>query len=207
MDIERLKRYLKNIAKTKSLDDNELEAAIWLAGCELAHHIDIPELQESSTITIVSGTPNYDINPNLKLDRILAAVFMGSTQKAPLEEKDRRSYLWYYRGQATSGKPFCFTYWKKQIWLYKIPDETGTLYFDFQKVLTDPTILDDNYTYLIYRLSKRNLFDEDSNMWVKQERLAMRAIRGFKGRVRPYKDQMELSEHQRRKVQELNELY
>jgi hypothetical protein len=162
-------------------------------------------LQDSSTITVTSTTPSYEISDALKLDRILSAVFVGDTKKSVLEEIDMRSYDWLYRSVAANGTPSKFAYWEKKMWLYKIPDESGTIYFRFQKMLQTLDVIGDNLIHLMYQLAKRNIFDDVPNEWIRHDRLVVRAMRTFKGRVRPYKDKMEIGEHRRARAKNLTE--
>lgn len=205
MDVERLKRYLKTIRTERKLDNNALDGAIWLAANELAHYVDIPSLQGSGTLTIVSSTPSYEIEGAKKLDRILSAVFVGDTKKSVLDEWDMRSYDWLYRSVAASGTPSKFAYWEEKMWLYKIPDESGTVYYRYQKMLETTDVIGDNLVHLMYQLAKRNIFDDNPNEWIRHDKLVQRAIRTFKGRVRPYKSKMEISDHRRGRAQDLTE--
>lgn len=207
MDVAKLKRYLKTVQTDRALKDPTLDGAIWLAANELAHYVDIPSLQGSGTLTIASGTPNYEISDAKKLDRILSAVFVGDTKKTPLEETDMRRYDWLYRGKAVNGTPTEFAYWEKQMWLYRIPDETGTVYYRYQKMLTTIGVIGDNLIHLMYQLSKRNIFDDDPNEWIRHDRLVQRAMRTFKGRVRPYKNQMEIGAYRRQRAKSLTERF
>lgn len=207
MDVAKLKRYLKTVQTDRVLKDPTLDGAIWLAANELAHYVDIPSLQGSGTLTVVSATPNYEISDAKKVDRILSAVFVGDTKKTPLEETDMRRYDWLYRGKATSGTPTEFAYWEKQMWLYRIPDESGTVYYRYQKMLTTIDVIGDNLIHLMYQLSKRNIFDNDPNEWIRHDRLVQRAMRTFKGRVRPYKNQMEIGAYRRQRAKSLTERY
>lgn len=205
MDVEKLKRYLKTIRTERKLGDTALDGAIWLAANELAHYVDIPSLHGSGTLIIVSSTPSYAIEGAKKLDRILSAVFVGDTKKSALEETDMRTYDWFYRGQATNGTPTKFAYWENKMWLYRIPDKSGTVYYRYQKMLETVDVIGDNLVHLMYQLAKRNIFDDNPNEWIRHDKLVQRAIRTFKGRVRPYKSKMEISDHRRGRAEALTE--
>ena len=207
MDIEGLKTDLRSVNTKRALSDPAVKGAIRLAGYELAHHLDLPELNQSGTIPVTASTPNYNVAESYKLDRITSATFQTSTKKATLGETDIRTYDALYRGMGTEGMPYTFSYFNGEIWLYYIPDTNGTLYIRTQRIMEDVKDLGDNYYPLIYQLAKRNLFDDDPGKWAAHDRIVTRLIGSFKGRVRPYKSAFELSVHRGNRVKGLNERY
>ena len=212
MDLDQLKKDLKHLERFRLpegrvLNDPELDAAIRLAGYELAHYLDVPELNWSDSVTVSANTPNYNVNAGEKLDRITVATFQTSTKKTSLRETDIRSYDGYYRGEGKSGFPVMFCFYQDQVWLYKIPDTNGTLYLRGQLIIEDVAHLRDNYYPLIYQLTKRNLYDENTSEWFTHDKIAMRLIRSFKGRVRPYKSQFEPSIYRLQRTSKLSQEY
>jgi len=207
MDIDRLKTDLRAVNIKRALNEQSLNGAIRLAGYELAHHLDLPELNQSGTITVTASTPNYAVSETHKLDRITSAVFQTSTKKSCLDEIDIRTYDHHYRGVGTEGMPYLFCYFEGEIWLYYIPDTSGTVYFRSQRVMEDVKNLKDNYYPLVYQLAKRNLFDDQPTEWAEHDKIVTRMVNSFKGRVKPYKSAFELSPHKRDRVKGLNERY
>lgn len=210
MDIAELKSDLKALSIGKSLEDYIIDIAVKKAGFDLAWHLDIPELQLSHTITVVSGTAEYDAEfVNMQsIDRILSAVFVGGTNlRQPLDEVDIRSFDRDYYGYGTTGTPYKFAFFKDQIWLYYVPNVSGTVYLRLQKVFSDWSNLRENYYPLVFALAKRNLVEEKSEEWQILNREVYQLISSFKGRVRPYKTGMETSAHRAYRQNQLNNLY
>jgi len=209
MDIETLKKDLKALSISKTFEDGIVDIAIQKAGKDLAWHLDIPELQVSHTITVVSGTAEYDAKfvNSQGIDRITSAVFVGGTNiRQPLDEVDIRTFDASYYGYATTGTPYQFAFFKDQIWLYYIPNISGTVYLRLQKIFTDFINLRENYYPLVFALTKRNLMEEKSPEYNILDMEANRLMSSFKGRVRPYKAGMELSAHRAYRMYGLNNL-
>ena len=208
MNIDQLKEDLKVLSIAKQLEEATLIAAIRKAGFDLAWHLDIPELNVSDTITVVSGTVDY--TPALTLggdiDRITSAVFVGSVRQ-PLNLIDINSFDIDYRGVANTGTPYECVFYENKIWLYYIPSSSGTVYLRLQKIFNSFEELRESYYPVVFALAKRNLVEEKSIERQVLEREVLRLISTFKGRVRPYKAGFELSRHRGQRVYNLNNLY
>jgi len=212
MNKTQLKIDLRNLEPNKVIPDEKLEGALRLAGYELAHLIDIPELQASDDFDVVSGTANYDLGlTGAGLDRITVAHFVTGTTEGLLEEVDIRTFDKGYRGEGTTGTPYMFCYHGGEMWLYYIPDTSGTVYYRYQTPYENLEMLGDNYYPLIYTLARRNLSDPseggEANEWMVWDREAKLLIKTFKGRVSPYKPAFEITSYRAQRQIELNNLY
>ncbi len=216
MDTEKLKDNLTNLTPGKDLPAEAVTSAIILAGQEMAWLIDIPELNYSGDpLTVVSGTVDYALTPSTGevIDRITSAVFVGSS-KSVLNIIDINSYDADYRGQATSGTPYECCFYDKKLWLYYIPNSSGSVYYRAQSVFNDFSNLAENYQPLVFQLTKRTLLTSLSsadpgryNAEIQVcDKLVDRFLSTFKTRVRPYKAGFEIDPHRAERVRRLNAL-
>ena len=197
MNINRLKTDLKALSITKQLDDVAIDSAIHKAGMDLAWHIDISELNVSATITVVSGTVDYEptVATGGDIDRITSAIFVGSGLKQPLNLIDINTFYADYYGAGGTGTPYECVFYENKLWLYYIPNLSGTVYLRMQKVFNTLQDLGENYYSIVFVLAKMNLVEEKSKEREILERERNRLISTYKGRVRPYKQGFELSPH------------
>lgn len=208
MNISQLTEDLKVLSIAKTLEDPTIASAIRKAGFDLAWHLDIPELNISDTVTVVSGKVDYipELTTGEEIDRITSAVFVGNV-KQPLNPIDINTFDADYRGVGNSGTPFEYVFYENKIGLYYIPSSDGIVYLRMQKVFNSFEGLRESYYPVVFALAKRNLVDEKSIERQVLERDVQRLISTFKGRVRPYKQGFELSPHRTQRVQGLSGLY
>jgi len=212
LDTSTLHKDLKNLFSDLSIDDPRLQVAEKAAFLTMAHFIDLPDAQDSGSQAITSGTPNYDLtlSGTNQVDRITSAVFVASSVKQPLEDWNIRQYQYAYRGLAETGTPSAFCYYNDQLWLYKIPNLSGTVYFTCQHVLTDLTDFPDNYYPLMVALVEMHIYrpttPEGAAMYDRAYRKAKDLIKSFKGRMHPLKTEMEKTTYRTNRIEDLNTL-
>jgi hypothetical protein len=213
MDSTTFFQELQSLMAGKVKDKKQLQAAAKAAFLMMAHYIDLPGAEASGMITVTSGTAAYDVTdatmtpPNVDVDRITAAVFVGSTVQQPLVDWNIRQYYHHYYGQsssARSGKPIAYCFHNGQFLLYKNPDESGSIYFSCQRVLQDIIEFTDNYHPLMLELTKLHLADPGSEVWGTAWHQAKNLIKSFKGKMHPKKALMEMGTHRSQRVVDLN---
>lgn len=215
MDTATLYKDLKNLFFHLQIAPERIQAAAKAAFLEMAHYIDLPDAQDfPEDVTVVSGTPNYDVTlaSGSDMDRITSAVFVSGTTRQILDDSwTERVYQHHYRGLAVAGTPFACCYFKDQLWLYHIPNLSGTVYLTCQSVVTDLTDFPDNYYPLMIALVAKNLFRTSSEpegvaIFLRATQDARDLIKSFKGRMHPKKIVMEQSSHRANRVRVLNSL-
>ena len=208
MDINSFHRDLKLLVPELKIKDNRLRAAEKAAFLTMAHHIDLPDAQDSGNVTISSSTPNYELEltGNKTVDRITSAVFVSGTTKQPLEDWNIRTYQYSYRGVGTSGVPYAFCYYNDELWLYYIPNLSGTVYFTCQHVVTELTDFPDNYLPLMFELVCKQLFKRGTPEWLSARREGNTLIKSFKSRMHPIKTGMEKTTYRTQRIRDLNSL-
>lgn len=207
MNTDTLKADLRNLFPKKVVSDHRLTSIIKGSFLEMAHHLDLPDAEDfPDDVTVVSGTPNYDVtlSSGKNVDRITSAVFVSGTTKQVLTDWNMRLYQHAYRGSATTGTPYAFCFYKRQLWLYYIPDLGGTVYLTCQHVLTDLTSFPDNYYPLMETLVTCRVYDKGSREWMAAYRAKKDLIKSFKGRMHPKKVEMEKSLYRSLRIQDLN---
>ncbi len=189
------------------VDEDRLTAAEKAAFLTMAHYIDLPDAEDKGSQAVTSATPNYTISTDSgkDIDRITSVVWVGSNNYN-LIDLNIREYQFLYRGTATTGEPDSYCYYNGQIWLYPIPDESGTIYFSCQIVVTSLTSFPDNYYPLMLALIKKNLLKEGSGEWYWAYREARDLIKSFKTRMHPKKRGMEMGTYRSARIQDLNNL-
>lgn len=215
MDTDTLYKDLRNLFYHLQVASERLQAATKAGFLEMAHHIDLPDAQDfPEDITVVSGTPNYDVTlaSGSDMDRITSAVFVSGTTRQILDDSwTERTYQHHYRGLAETGTPSACCYFKDQLWLYKIPNLSGTVYLTCQSVVSDLTDFPDNYFPLMVALVAKHLFRTSSEpegiaIYLRADRDARNLIKSFKGRMHPKKIAMEKSSYRAQRVRDLNTL-
>jgi len=208
MNVTTFRKDVQNLLADLRIKDPRMQAAEKAAFLKMAHHIDLPDAEDSGSVTITSGTPNYDLElgSGKDIDRITGAVFVGSSVKQPLTDWNSRTYLHAYRGLATTGTPYAFSYYNNQLWLYYIPNLSGTVYFNCQHVVTDLTDFPDNYYPLMVELIQTFIYKRGTSEWWSAYRAGKDLMKSFKDRMHPKKVVIELSGHRARRVKALNEL-
>lgn len=215
MNTATLKKDLKNLFSHFQLDPERLQAAAKAGFLEMAHYIDLPDAQaHPDDITVVSGTPNYDITlaTGEDMDRITSAVFVSGTTRQILGDSwTIRTYQHHYRGLAGTGVPTECCYFNDELWLYKIPNLSGTVYLTCQSVVADLTDFPDNYFPLMVALVAKNLFrtstdPEGLGIYMRADRDRKDLIKSFKKRMHPKKMVMEKSTYRSQRIQNLNAL-
>lgn len=208
MNVDTFRGDIQKLLSGLSIKKNRMAAAEKAAFLRMAHHLDLPDAEDSGSVTITSGTPNYDLilGSGKDIDRITSAVFVASSVKKNLEDWNIRAYQFAYRGVATTGTPYAFCYYNDQLWLYYIPNLSGTVYFTCQHVVTDLTDFPDNYYPLMVALVKKEIFKDGSTEWWSAYRDAKDLLKSFKDRMHPKKAVMEMSSHRAKRVIALNEL-
>lgn len=215
MNTATLYKDLKNLFFHLEIADERLQAATKAAFLEMAHYIDLPDAQaHPDDITVVSGTPHYGVTlaGGGDLDRITSAVFVSGTTRQILGDSwTIRTYQHHYRGLAGTGVPSECCYFNDELWLYPIPNLSGTVYLTCQAVVTGLTDFPDNYFPLMVALVAKNLFRTSSDpagiaIYLRADRDRKDLIKSFKDRMHPKKSVMEQSTHRSRRVQRLNAL-
>lgn len=208
MDTTAFHNNIRKLLAHLALDEDRIVAAEKVAFLEMAHHIDLPDAENEGTITVVSGTPDYEpsLDNGHDIDRITSAVFVSGTTKQPLGHWGITSYQHNYRGLAVTGIPYGYCFHADKVWLYYIPNLSGTVYFTCQEVVTDLTDFPDNYYPLMVALIKEEIFDEGSREWWAAYQKAKDLLKSFKDRMRPKFEVMPMSTHRALRVRDLNEL-
>jgi len=215
MNTATLYKDLKNLFFHLQIADERLQAAAKAGFLEMAHYIDLPDAQDfPKDITVVSETPNYDLTltTGSAVDRITSAVFVSGTTRQILGDSwTERTYQHHYRGLAQTGVPSECCYFKDQLWLYKIPNLSGTIYTTCQSVVTDVTDFPDNYFPLMVALTAKHLFRTSEDpagiaIYLRADRDRKDLIKSFKKRMHPKKMVMEKSTYRSRRIQRLNSL-
>lgn len=206
---------LKNLFFHLQIAEERLQAAAKAGFLEMAHYIDLPDAQaHPDDVTVVSGTAHYSVTlaSGEDLDRITSAVFVSGTTRQPLGDSwTERTYQHHYRGIAGTGVPTECCYFNDELWLYKIPNLSGTVYLTCQSVVADLTDFPDNYFPLMVALTAKNLFRTNSDpegmgIYLRADRDRKDLIKSFKGRMHPKKMVMEQSTYRSLRVQRLNSL-
>lgn len=210
MDSKLFHSEITNLFSDQSFSPERLTAAEKAAYLELAHHVNIPEAEDTGTATVTSGTPNYTLSLTTgeDIDRLTAAVFVSGTTKNAMWEWKRREYLFKYRGEAESGTPYAWNFYKGQLWLYYIPDVSGTVYFDCQKVLMGITDFGENLYPVMLALTKKHLFraNKDSFDYASAKQEAKELIKSLKLKMSPIKSEIEQTLYRAQRIKDLNEL-
>lgn len=213
MNTATLYKDLKNLFYHLQVAPERLQVATKAAFLEMAHYIDLPDAQDfPEDITVVSGTPNYDVTlaSGSDMDRITSAVFVSGTTRQILEDSwTERVYQHHYRGLAGTGTPYACCYFKDQLWLYSIPNLSGTVYLTCQSVVTGLTDFPDNYYPLMIALTAKHLFRTSSEpegiaIYLRADRDARNLIKSFKQRMHPKKIVMPMSSYRAQRVKNLN---
>ena len=207
MNVETFRSDISTLLAGLAIKKKRLQAAEKAAFLKMAHHLDLPDAEDSGSVDIESGTPNYDLilGSGKDIDRITSAVFVGSGIKQPLDDWDIRAYQRAYRGVATTGTPKAFCYYNDQLWLYYIPNLSGTVYFTCQHVVTDLTDFPDNYYPLMVELVQTFIYKRGTGEWASAYRASKDLIKSFKDRMHPKKAVMEMNAHRANRMIALNE--
>jgi len=215
MNTATLYKDLKNLFFHLQIDDPRLQVATKAGFLEMGHYIDLPDAQaHPDDITVVSRTPNYDVTlaSGGDVDRITSAVFVSGTTRQILGDSwTEREYQYHYRGIAGTGVPSECCYFKDQLWLYKIPNLSGTVYLTCQSVVADLTDFPDNYFPLMVALVAKHLFRTSSEpegiaIYLRAVQDTKDLIKSFTGRMHPKKMVMEKSTYRSKRIQKLNAL-
>lgn len=208
MDTAEFKKNIRNLLAVLDIKTERIESAEKIAFLEMAHHLDLPDSEDSGSESVVSGTPNYSLtlDSGKDIDRITSVVFVSSSVKQPLMDWNIRTYQYAFRGSAISGTPYAFCFYNDELRLYYIPNLSGTVYFTCQHVITDLTDFPDNYYPLMVELTKKHIFETGSSGWWAATRAAKDLLKSFKDRMHPLKVTMEKSLHRTQRVQALNRL-
>jgi len=193
MDATTFHKDVRNILREYKLKDEVLTSAEKAAFLRMAHHIDLPDAEDAGSKAITSGTPNYSLtlDSGADIDRITSAVFVGSSVKQALEDWNIREYQHAYRAIATEGTPYAFCFYNDEMWLYYIPNFSGTVYFTCQNVVTDLTDFPDNYYPLMIALVKTHVFKSGTAEWWAAYRESKDLLKSFKDRMHPIRRTME----------------
>jgi len=208
MDATTFHRLVRSLLAEYELSEERLVSAEKAAFLRMAHHIDLPDAEDKGEVTITAATPNYilELDSGKDIDRITSAVFVAGSVKQPLDDLNIREYQFAYRGAADTGTPSAYCYYNDEMWLYKIPDLSGTVYFTCQHVLTDLTDFPDNYYPLMIALVKTHIFKSGSGEWWAAYRETKDLLKSFKQRMHPLKKTMEKTTYRALRIQDLNEL-
>jgi len=215
MNTATLYKDLKNLFFHLEIGDERIQAAVKAGFLEMAHYIDLPDAQaHPDDVTVVSGTPNYSVTLGAgeDMDRITSAVFVSGTTRQILGDSwTIRTYQHHYRGLAGTGVPTECCYFNDELWLYKIPNLSGTVYLTCQAVVTGLTDFPDNYFPLMVALVAKQLFRTSSEpegiaIYLRAVRDTKDLIKSFKGRMHPKKIVMEKSTYRALRIQRLNAL-
>jgi len=187
------------------VDEDRLSAAEKAAFLTMAHHLDLPDAEDGGSQAVTSGTPNYAIvtDSGDDVDRITSVVWVGSNN-IPLTDLNIREYQFLYRGDADTDEPDSYCYYNGELWLYPIPDESGTVYFTCQNVVVNINDFPDSYYPLMLALTKKNLMKEDSGGWYWTYREAKDLMKSFKMKMHPKKRGMEMGTYRALRIRDLN---
>lgn len=208
MDATSFHRLIRHLLAQYELSEERLVSAEKAAFLRMAHHIDLPDAEDSGEATITADTPNYvlELDSGKDIDRITSAVFVTGSTRQPLEDWNIREYQFAYRGAATTGTPYAYCYYNDHMWLYYIPEASGTVYFTCQHVLTDLSDFPDNYYPLMIALVKTHIFKSGSGEWWAAYRETKDLLKSFKQRMHPLKKVMEKTTYRAERIKALNEL-
>ena len=223
MNATQLHADIKNLLLDRRIDKVQLLSAEKAAFLTMAHFLDLPAAEMNGSFSTTSGTEKYDVTSATMdpvgetVDRITSAVWNGTSNKI-LNEIHIRKWMHSYYGLSSSnrtGTPSSICIYQDRFYLLKAPDETGTVYFTAQRVLSDITDFPDSYFPLMVELTKfhlaRSMKKDDPGVAVAEARLAWRnakqLIKSFKDRLWVKKDVVEMSTHRSERVKGLNELY
>jgi len=214
MNVDTFRKDVRNLFADFSIPDERIQVAEKAAFLEMAHYIDLPDAEDQGTVTVTSGTEHYTLtlDSGADVDRITGAVFVGTSVKSILEDSwTYRTYLHHRRGLAETGTPFACCFYNDELWLYYIPNLSGTVYFSCQQVVEDLTDFPDNYYALMIALTAKQMFrtritEAESIIYERSNRDARNLIKSFKKRMHPQKMVMEKSSYRANRIRALNSL-
>lgn len=218
MDAAQLHGDIQNLMFFRGLEAPQLTAAEKAAFLTMAHYLDLGPAEMSGSFTTTSGTPSYaltdaTVDPaSATIDRITAAVWNGSVYQ-PLSEIRIRKWMHNYYGLSTTdrtGTPEAICAHQGKFHLVRAPNETGTVYFTAQMVLTGIVDFPESYFPLMVELTKMHLARSTAEGSAEAQQcwyLAKQLIKSFKEQMWPKKDEVEQSTHRARRVQRLNSLF
>lgn len=174
IDKAQVKDTIKGLCKDLVFKEFEFDAALYVVIREIASRVDLPALQEDTTISGSASVWEYALDTYVTdFDRTRTVYWdvyeVDPRSKEAFDEEHKPN-------TASTGTPEVYTVWNGKLQITPIPSSAKTIYLSYQKVISSLSEIDDKYIDVVIAGIARDLYNPDTQGYLKWQRRFERAI-------------------------------
>lgn len=160
------------------------ERAVDRAVAELCSRMEIPELQQTETITGGANDGSYDLTTEIdqwsEFDRVVGKPFWD---KFPLDFLDKGEFDAYYYDSDIKGTPLYYNIYESELRIAPQPNTGKTIRLPWQKLPQQTADVPDRYRTLLIDMTCQDILPMGETRWMAANHKIEEAIARFQGQI------------------------